>query len=418
MPSRRKRRPNWPYRLAWLASLGTVVLYLVVQTWLAAMAFGERAHGMHWEVGIVAACLHTTVALMFVGVGASLGSFLNVVAYRLPLGRYIGGHSACPYCQTPIEGIDNVPVFAWLKLRGRCRTCRLPISIQYPLVELTTAVIFLLIFLSEFATSGANLPNVALIPKPEGLTRVSVTPTLVLRIVTYLAALSGLVAAALIAVRGKTVPMKLYLWSLLPWCVACAAQPKTVVVPWREAQLTGVVDTRLDCLATLICGAVAGLLVARCIAPILYPNFDRSLLSSDRGSVSARQTMGAMALVGCLLGWQAAVPFGWVLLVSGCLAVICCRTYRHTLSLSDATVWMWLGLVVFRIGWQHWSAFSMFPESWPSVLHHVLGALLLAPLATVFRHLAVGNPSSTNAVRGNEVDDEDDAVRNEDIGIE
>jgi leader peptidase (prepilin peptidase) / N-methyltransferase len=83
------------------------------------------------EIGILAA------------LGASIGSFLNVVIHRLPLRRSLvhpGSH--CPSCDAAIAPYDNVPVLSWLLLRGRCRHCRAPISPRYPAVELLTAAAF------------------------------------------------------------------------------------------------------------------------------------------------------------------------------------------------------------------------------------------------------------------------------------
>jgi leader peptidase (prepilin peptidase)/N-methyltransferase len=76
--------------------------------------------------------------------GACLGSFLNVCIYRWPEGlSVVRPPSHCPHCDTPIRWFDNLPVLGWLLLRGRCRSCRAPISIQYPLVELTVASLWL-----------------------------------------------------------------------------------------------------------------------------------------------------------------------------------------------------------------------------------------------------------------------------------
>jgi leader peptidase (prepilin peptidase) / N-methyltransferase len=74
---------------------------------------------------------------MFLGLlGLCLGSFLNVVIYRLPLGRSLARpRSACPACSWPIAPYDNIPVLSWLVLRGRCRHCRARIPIRYPIVE-------------------------------------------------------------------------------------------------------------------------------------------------------------------------------------------------------------------------------------------------------------------------------------------
>ena len=75
--------------------------------------------------------------------GLLIGSFLNVVIHRVPLGEsVVHPRSRCPGCGTELAPRDNVPVLSWVLLRGRCRTCGEPISPRYPLVELGTAVLF------------------------------------------------------------------------------------------------------------------------------------------------------------------------------------------------------------------------------------------------------------------------------------
>ena len=91
-------------------------------------------------------------------VGSCIGSFLNVVIYRTPRGRSLLGSSRCPFCCQAIRPYDNVPVFGWLQLRGRCRCCRLPISPRYPLVEFTVAWLFLTLAWLELLRRGINLP--------------------------------------------------------------------------------------------------------------------------------------------------------------------------------------------------------------------------------------------------------------------
>jgi leader peptidase (prepilin peptidase)/N-methyltransferase len=75
--------------------------------------------------------------------GAVIGSFLNVVAHRVPLGEsLVSPGSHCPGCGAEVKPYDNIPVVSWLVLRGRCRNCGMRISSRYPLVELATAVTF------------------------------------------------------------------------------------------------------------------------------------------------------------------------------------------------------------------------------------------------------------------------------------
>jgi leader peptidase (prepilin peptidase)/N-methyltransferase len=76
-------------------------------------------------------------------VGLAIGSFLNVVIYRVPRELSLSSPpSACPSCGTPIRKRHNVPIFGWLALRGRCAACSAPVSIRYPLIELATALLF------------------------------------------------------------------------------------------------------------------------------------------------------------------------------------------------------------------------------------------------------------------------------------
>jgi leader peptidase (prepilin peptidase)/N-methyltransferase len=78
--------------------------------------------------------------------GACVGSFLNVCIYRLPRGQSLATPpSRCPRCQRPLRWYHNLPILSWSALRGRCAYCRAPISIQYPVIELATALLWVLI---------------------------------------------------------------------------------------------------------------------------------------------------------------------------------------------------------------------------------------------------------------------------------
>jgi leader peptidase (prepilin peptidase)/N-methyltransferase len=94
----------------------------------------------------------------FVGVvGAFIGSFLNVVIYRVPRKQSIARPgSRCPKCRNPVRPWDNVPVLSWLVLGGKCRHCKQPISPRYPAVEALTAVLFALT--AAFVGSPLLLP--------------------------------------------------------------------------------------------------------------------------------------------------------------------------------------------------------------------------------------------------------------------
>jgi leader peptidase (prepilin peptidase)/N-methyltransferase len=103
------------------------------------------------------------MGLAFLGAcGAAIGSFVNVLAYRLPRRESIvKPRSRCPQCETQIAAHDNIPVVSWLLLRGRCRHCRASIPVRYPLVEALTALLFVGVGL-KIGLEAELLPALAL----------------------------------------------------------------------------------------------------------------------------------------------------------------------------------------------------------------------------------------------------------------
>ena len=100
-----------------------------------------------------------TAILLTTILGASIGSFLNVVVYRLPAGLSLTQPpSRCPKCMTRLRKRENVPIVGWLMLRGKCAHCGTDISMRYPIVEMITALLFLSIFL-VFGFSLQTLGN-------------------------------------------------------------------------------------------------------------------------------------------------------------------------------------------------------------------------------------------------------------------
>ena len=111
--------------------------------------------------------IHTLFAEAFAVVwifvlGSAIGSFLNVVVYRLPNKKTLLGSSFCPRCRQEILFRDNIPIFGWIFLKGKCRVCLLPISSRYPIVELTCGAMLLVIAIPELALGGINMPGVEL----------------------------------------------------------------------------------------------------------------------------------------------------------------------------------------------------------------------------------------------------------------
>ncbi len=103
----------------------------------------------------------TTLAFVLGGawiflLGATVGSFANVCIYRIALEKsVVWPGSRCPRCLEEIAFRDNVPILGWILLRGRCRTCSLPISVRYPLIEFLAGLLFLGVFLADLVPGGS-----------------------------------------------------------------------------------------------------------------------------------------------------------------------------------------------------------------------------------------------------------------------
>lgn len=146
------------------------------------------------DAGLLAALV------VIVGVlGLVIGSFLNVVIYRVPAGISLSRPaSACPHCHQPIRSIDNVPIVSWLALRAKCRNCDIAISSRYPLVEAGTALFFTVVALVALSGASGSLT-----------TRSAVSGVLALVAFLYLAAIT--VALGLIDIDTHTLPNRIVL---------------------------------------------------------------------------------------------------------------------------------------------------------------------------------------------------------------
>jgi leader peptidase (prepilin peptidase) / N-methyltransferase len=214
------------------------------------------------------------LSLYVFAVGAVVGSFLNVVIFRLPRERsLVRPRSACPACSAAIRWYDNVPLLSWLVLGARCRDCRAPIPIRYPLVE-AAAGLAALLALGRFGLTVTAAEVVLFVWMSIALGLIDLEHQLLPDVITYPAMVVGLAGAWL---GGFTSP----LLSLLGLAVG-AALPSLVIVlykwlrgeegmGWGDvkylAAIGAVVGVR-DCLWVLVLAAVAGALVgaALCLA--------------------------------------------------------------------------------------------------------------------------------------------------------
>jgi prepilin signal peptidase PulO-like enzyme (type II secretory pathway) len=158
--------------------------------------------------------LDLLTASWFAVVGACIGSFLNVVAYRMPRRMsVVWKPSHCPKCGHDIRARDNLPVLGWVLLRGRCRDCQAPISPRYALVEAVMGGAFFLLAYVELSTGGANLPG-GPIASPLSLASLENPPwPLLIAFAFHATLLCLLMAAALIALDEELAPVTLLLFA-------------------------------------------------------------------------------------------------------------------------------------------------------------------------------------------------------------
>jgi leader peptidase (prepilin peptidase)/N-methyltransferase len=225
--------------------------------------------------------------------GLLIGSFLNVLAHRLPRGEsLVAPGSHCPGCDTAIKPWDNIPVLSWIFLRGRCRHCAERISPRYPLVELTTAVVFAAVALAK----GLNDDLVVLLP---------------------FAAM--LIAVADIDLEHRIVPNKILL-PMAVWGVAASAFVRPDALP--ELLIAGAAAFAFLLAAALIhpggmgmgdvkLAGVMGLYLGASIAPALLAAF----LSGSLVGVGMLVWHGAE-------GRKRGVPFAPFLALGGILALL------------------------------------------------------------------------------------------------
>lgn len=149
--------------------------------------------------------------------GLLVGSFLNVVIYRVPAGLSVmSPPSACPGCQQPVRAYDNVPVLSWLVLRGRCRDCGTGISARYPLVELSTALLFVATGW-RFGATAYTAAALVVVAAGVALFMIDLDHYRLPFSITGVAALGTLVALAVDAVRHGLDPVPTAVLSVLVW---------------------------------------------------------------------------------------------------------------------------------------------------------------------------------------------------------
>jgi leader peptidase (prepilin peptidase) / N-methyltransferase len=325
--------------------------------------------------------------------GAIVGSFLNVCAYRIPqkerfwesLQLLWARPSHCRRCQTNIPWHDNIPIFGWLHLKGRCRHCKAWISPRYPTVELITALLFVLVFWCEVGWGTAIPLKSSTIYSPigpqhsPGLHGIPISTFVLLRYAYHMVLICALIVASLIDFDlriipdGSTLPaMTVGFAASLIGCVhivpvwfenASLFTDSSTVLPIIPAWIKAF--PHLHGLAVSICGFAVGWAMIWTVR--LLGNWALKQEAMGFGDVIL---MGA---IGSFLGWQPTIIVFFVAPVIALTVVLLRLVFKRERAIPYGP-YLSAAAVVTLIAW---------PRLWPMAERVVGLGLLVVPVALI-----------------------------------
>ena len=265
--------------------------------------------------------------IWFFWLGAAMGSYLNVVVFRMPLGLpSVAPDSRCPKCQTPIRWYDNIPVFSWLVLRGRCRACQLPIAARYVIIETVMGSLFVGLLCVEVLSGGANLPVRAQrqfvgLPMIEHFMEWDLLGIYLFHVTL----IWFLVGTILFRIDKHIVPKRFINWGVMIGILL------PTIWPWLRPDVF-VVGTgeRWSAFWTGVFGATLALFLLTFVVRSAMNCASRSNLIGTLLSLVA-ETMPPLVIVGAFLGWRAVTSIVcWSMIVLILRRLISLIFPRHT----------------------------------------------------------------------------------------
>lgn len=247
----------------------------------------------------------------FFYLGASIGSFFNVVAGRWPVGKgIVFGGSKCPFCANRLRFIHNTPIIGWLWCRGRCAFCHLPIATRYLWMEVAIGSIFMVLMFRELITGGANLPHWRL-DSFAGIENTVFSPKWIL-ITAYLQ--HALLFASLVMLISSSTSGLRFPWSGWFVFVTCVTCPKLIQLQLEFVRWTDGLPIQqsfpiphISAASTVLAGLLIGGVVGAVTSKLLPPRAE---------SHSRTHWCQAAVMLGAVLGWQAVVAISvsaWLL---------------------------------------------------------------------------------------------------------
>ncbi|MFK8111301.1 MAG: prepilin peptidase [Rubripirellula sp.] len=312
--------PRWrspiriPLILAVLAVISAAIAYIFGVSALQAMG------SPHYDAAdlYIPRLIDVVIVAWCFWVGSAVGSFLNVVAWRMPRGESINGRSHCPRCEAQLKARDNFPVFGWIALGGRCRTCRLPISARYPIVEALVGLTITVVAICELYR--LCLPYQPMHWHGGPFWAPVVTAPLLITLLYHVVALATTWAIGLIRIDGIRLPKQLLVFAAAAIALPMIALPMLMIVPWQlldpgtggisKDGIQGWVTQQLNgsqyfpALARVITSVVAATFFARVLAKGLCPTADPKLDPLGKSTARLMDLIVILAVPITIVGWQ------------------------------------------------------------------------------------------------------------------
>lgn len=300
---------------------------------------------LFWQLKLITASIQALTVIWIFAFASAVGSFLNVVVWRMPRGETIVSRpSRCPYCEVNIQFRDNIPVFGWIFLRGRCRACRLPISARYPIVEFIAGAMGLVLAFPELLSDGANLPVAAYIGPSYFTWTIADLDTQFLAVYVFHGfLLAGLLASALIHFDGQGLPKKMFGIGLLVAVLAAAFWPDIHPVPWDTVSNRMGLNLWIVRFDTTLVGVLLGGAWAGAVSGFLLPP-PKLTVPKFRWDVTC-----VGAVTGAFLGWQAtSLSLAFALILVAALPLLCRNCARRIPLLVCWLITIYLHLLFWR----------------------------------------------------------------------
>lgn len=258
--------------------------------------------------------------------------------------------SRCPWCSTKIKAADNIPVLGWVMLGGKCRTCRLPISARYPIVEATMGTIFLLLLQLEVLSGGGNLPGV----EPTRLDYARALFELRFELLGLYAfhcfLFCLLMCWSLIAWDRQRMPHTLAVLAYGVGFFAPLVWPELFPVRWSPWQIEQLADAeRVSIFLTAIMGIAAGTTLGWLLT-LFVPRAETQDASRRVGIPLM------MAAVGLFLGWQAVAVVAPLVLAIGLLLVPLLRLRGRVDFAGGLELSILAASLLFVLRWDTWAS--------------------------------------------------------------